>query len=96
LPILYHLAGRNGPVSSADLWRGFLHYLPCWIAVYASTTLACVLADDVAAPTQLIVGGGVGLAVAVGAALAFERPRTTLRYAVGTLTAYLAGRPAWR
>lgn len=30
MPIVYWLAGRRGPVSTADLWIGFLKYLPVW------------------------------------------------------------------
>jgi O-antigen/teichoic acid export membrane protein len=30
LPVYYWLAGRSGPVSTGDLWAGFLKHLPVW------------------------------------------------------------------
>jgi PST family polysaccharide transporter len=37
LPILYYNAGREGPVSTRDLWTGFLRHLPLWIVIFGAT-----------------------------------------------------------
>jgi PST family polysaccharide transporter len=94
LPLLYHVVGRSGPVRSADLWAGVLHNLPCPVAVYAATSVVRILVADAAPLPQLLVCGTVGVAVALAVPLAFARPRTTLRYAVATMSGHLVGRPA--
>ena len=40
MPILYYLVGRSGPVSTGDLWMGFLRQLPLWAIVFLVTWLA--------------------------------------------------------
>jgi O-antigen/teichoic acid export membrane protein len=90
LPILYHLAGRSGPVRTADLWRVFLSNLPCWIIVYGATSLAGAVLTDVSPLTELVVCGSVGLAVAVGALFVLDRPRATALYALSTLRMHFA------
>jgi O-antigen/teichoic acid export membrane protein len=94
LPILYHVVGRTGPVRANELWTGFLHNLPCCIAVYLITSLARVLVDDASALTQMLVCTPVGIAIAFVVPFAFNRPRTTLRYAVAALGSQLRSRPA--
>jgi PST family polysaccharide transporter len=81
LPILYHLAGRSGPVRTADLWRGFLAHVPSWAAVCAATALARSVVGDAAPLGQVVVGGSVGLAVGAAVTLALKRPREGARYA---------------
>ncbi|SRR6266436_4259381 len=64
LPILYHLAGRSGPVSAGDLWSGFVRHLPLWGVVLLVAWLVCLLIPDdqplkellIAAPTSLLAG----------------------------------------
>jgi O-antigen/teichoic acid export membrane protein len=90
LPVLYYLAGRRGPVSTADLWKGFLHNVPCWLAVYASTTLASTVVGNVSPIEKLLLCGSVGLAVGAGAVLVFERPRLIALYAVEIIKGSLA------
>jgi O-antigen/teichoic acid export membrane protein len=80
MPILYHLAGRQGPVRAGDLWAGFFSYLPCWAAVCVSTMLARAVVWESAPLFQLLVCGPVGLAGGAGAVLALRRPRETALY----------------
>jgi PST family polysaccharide transporter len=39
LPIMYHVAGREGPVSSKDLWRATLTHVPIWGITCGATYL---------------------------------------------------------
>jgi O-antigen/teichoic acid export membrane protein len=43
MPVLFHFAGRNGPVRAADLWVGVLRYLPLWVVVCGATWLVRLL-----------------------------------------------------
>jgi len=61
VPILYYFAGRQGPVTTADLWRGFFRYLPLWILVCGVTWLVHLLFVNSAPLVQLVVCGPVGL-----------------------------------
>ena len=90
LPILYHLAGRRGPVRSADLWTGFLSHLPCWAAAYGAATLARTMVSHAAPLVQLLVCVPFGMAAGVGAAFALRRPRTSALYAWNTVRSSLA------
>ena len=40
LPIVYYIAGREGPVSRKDLWSGCLRHLPVWGVVFGAACLA--------------------------------------------------------
>lgn len=90
LPIFYHLAGRRGPVRTTDLWKSFLHHLPCWGAVYAATTLARSMLGEATPAVQLLVCGPLGLAVGAGVVFALERPRESALYAWKTVRTSLA------
>lgn len=81
LPIVYYLAGRQGPVTTKDLWRAFFSHLPCWGTVYSATAIAHMLMKDKAAIVQLLVCGPIGLAVGSVVVLAFRRPRQSAAYA---------------
>lgn len=90
LPILYHLAGRRGPVRSADLWKGFLCHLPCWGAVYAAASLAHTVLAQAAPLLQLVVCVPVGLAAGAGTTFALKRPRENALYAWHAVMSLLA------
>ena len=62
-PVLFYLAGRRGPVSTMDLWIGFLRYLPLWLVVYASSHLAQTVVGELGPFSQLLVSVPVALAV---------------------------------
>ena len=90
MPILYHLAGRRGPVCSGDLWKGFLSHLPCWGAAYLAGTLVHDAITPAAPFVQLLVCFPFGMAAGVGTALALKRPRESALYAWGLITGLLA------
>jgi PST family polysaccharide transporter len=85
LPILYHLAGRRGPVKSADLWGGFLSHLPCWVGAYLGAFLAHRALEGAPPLVDLLVCAPVGM---VGGALMLvmlRRPRESARQAWRTV-----------
>ena len=84
LPIVYYLAGRRGPVTTVDLWGGFLSHLPCWGAAYLTTTLARMTVAHAAPIVQLLVCGPIGLGAGVALILLFRRPRQSAFYAWNT------------
>ena len=61
LPILYYFAGREGPVTTADLWSGIFRYLPLWIVVCGVTSLVRLLLVNSSPLLQLVVCAPVGL-----------------------------------
>jgi PST family polysaccharide transporter len=61
VPILFYFAGREGPVTTADLWSGFFRYLPLWIVVCGVTWLVHLLFVSSAPLVQLVVCAPVGL-----------------------------------
>jgi O-antigen/teichoic acid export membrane protein len=89
LPIVYYLAGRRGPVTTGDLWIGFLSHLPCWGAVYLTTTLAYKTVEHAAPIVQLLVCGPVGLATGAALIFMFRRPRQSAFYAWNTVKSML-------
>jgi PST family polysaccharide transporter len=81
MPIIYYLMGRHGPVSTGDLWRGFLSHLPCWGVVYLATTLALMTVEHATPITQLLVCGPVSIAATAASICVFRRPRQSALYA---------------
>src|SRR5438876_149216 len=61
LPILYYVAGRAGPVTTADLWAGMLRYVPVWVVVCGTTYSMRLLMANSAPVVQLVVCASVGL-----------------------------------
>ncbi len=67
LPILYYLAGRAGPVTTSDLWAGFMRQLPLWGIVFAVACIMRLLTAKWRPVTQLIACSSVGLLAALTA-----------------------------
>jgi O-antigen/teichoic acid export membrane protein len=61
LPLLYHVAGREGPVGTKDLWVGFLRQAPLWVSVAGATYLIRLPLSNSAPLTQLSVCCPAGL-----------------------------------
>jgi PST family polysaccharide transporter len=61
VPILFYFAGRQGPVTTADLWTVVFRYLPLWIVVCGVTWLVRLLFVTSAPLVQLLVCAPVGL-----------------------------------
>lgn len=79
LPVVFHIAGRSGPVRTADLWIALGAFSPCWGAAYLATSLVHHAIGHAAPLVQLALCVPVGLAAALGAALCLKRPRATIR-----------------
>jgi O-antigen/teichoic acid export membrane protein len=61
VPILFYFAGRQGPVTTADLWTVVFRYLPLWIVVCGVTWLVRLFVMNSAPLVQLLVCAPVGL-----------------------------------
>ena len=61
VPALYHLAGREGPVTATDLWRGFLRCVPVWGVVCGATFSMHLLFAKTEPLVQLAVCIPIGL-----------------------------------
>jgi O-antigen/teichoic acid export membrane protein len=61
MPSLYYFAGREGPVTTADLWSGIFRYLPLWIVVCGGTWLVHLRFVNFSPLVQVIVCAPVGL-----------------------------------
>lgn len=79
LPAYYYLAGRSGPVSTADLWRSFLRHTPLWVGVWGLTTLALAVLATATPLVQVAVAAPCGLIGGLGLAFAYPPSRRTLQ-----------------
>jgi PST family polysaccharide transporter len=61
MPLLYYFAGRVGPVSAVDLWRGIFRFVPLWIVVCGVTWLVHLLVVNYAPLVQLVICAALGL-----------------------------------
>jgi len=61
LPIRFYIAGRRGPVNTANLWVGFLRYLPVWFVVWGVTSLMMSAVPNASPFKQVIICAPVGL-----------------------------------
>lgn len=61
LPIFYWLVGRRDPVTTADLWIGFLRQLPLWGVVCATVWLTRTVLPNIAPLAQLAIRAPTGL-----------------------------------
>jgi len=77
LPIMFYLAGRDGPVSTADLWKSMFATLPCWIAAYVGTAAALAIVDEAAPLVQVALCLPVGIVMGSAAVLTLNRSRDT-------------------
>ena len=63
LPVLYYIAGRQGPVSTSDLWTRFLAHMPLWAVVLVVTSSTRAMAATLQPVTQLLICVPVGFLV---------------------------------
>lgn len=63
LPILYYIVGGRGPVTTRDLWTGFLRHLPLWVVMFVATWLMRAMVANLHPLTQLLVCVPVGFLV---------------------------------
>lgn len=81
LPIVFYIAGRSGPVSTGDLWLGFVSQLPAWVTVYFSTLLTRMAFANSSPIVQLLVCAPVGLILGGALLLPVRRSRESAFYA---------------
>jgi len=62
MPFMYYVAGRVGPVTTADLWLVFLRCVPLWAVVCGATFSMYLFVPDAAPIVQLAICAPVGLA----------------------------------
>jgi O-antigen/teichoic acid export membrane protein len=78
LPILNHIAGRTGPVSSLALWKSFFRHLPVWVVVFGVTRLVCHSIPSWAPILQVLVSSTVGLLAGTAFIWIFPPTRRTV------------------
>jgi PST family polysaccharide transporter len=66
LPIVYYMAGRQGPVSRKDLWIGCWRHLPLWGVVCGTASLARIFVLGANPWMQLLLCGPVALLAGAG------------------------------
>jgi PST family polysaccharide transporter len=85
LPILFHLAGRRGPVRSTDLWGGFLSHLPCWAGAYAGALIAQRALGEAGHLIEVVVCAPAGMVGGALMLIVLRRPRESARHAWRTV-----------
>ncbi len=60
-PLLYYFAGREGPVTTGDLWIGVFRYLPLWAIVWVTIYSMRLLFASSPPLVQLVICTPVGL-----------------------------------
>jgi O-antigen/teichoic acid export membrane protein len=61
LPVVFYIAGRQGPVTTNALWRSFFQHLPLWFVVCAATASARHALNGCSSLMQLLICVPVGL-----------------------------------
>jgi PST family polysaccharide transporter len=77
LPLTYYIAGRQGPVTTRDLWGRFFTHLPVWGVVCGVTYAARQLVLNAAPWKQLALCAPAGLLVGMGFIFAYPPARRT-------------------
>lgn len=72
VPVLFYFAGRQGPVTTGDLWRRVICYLPLWIVVFGATWMTRLVATTLSPLMQLALCVPAG--VVAGAILIWAIP----------------------
>jgi len=75
LPIVYHIAGKTGPIKTRDLWMGFVSHLPCWFVVFLTTSVIHKAVQHTSPLVQLLVCAPIGLGAGAALIMLFPRPR---------------------
>ncbi len=85
LPVVYYMAGRQGPVSTADLWASLSRHLPLCAVVLAVTAAARVTVLDFGPLAQLSICAFTGSLAGVAFAWFFTPIRRTAVNLVATI-----------
>ena len=92
LPISYLIAGRRGPVTTKDLWMGFLRHLPVWGAIFAATYLTHNMVRNFGPFTELLICVPIGLLAGAAFICVYAPSRRT---ALSLLNALKELRRSW-
>jgi O-antigen/teichoic acid export membrane protein len=65
IPVVYYIAGRQGPVSTRDLWTSTVRQLPVWLIVSATAWLVGTRWVTSAPLVQFVVGTAAGLVAGI-------------------------------
>lgn len=84
-PIYYWIAGRAGPVSTKDLWIGFLKHLPVWGVVTLTAWLTLKAVSNLSPLVQLAVCVPASLLAGAGFILAFPPSRQVAKNLLSTV-----------
>jgi PST family polysaccharide transporter len=80
LPIMYYLAGRHGPVTTADLWSASVKHVPLWGVVCGSTYLAYSILFNFSPLVQVAICIPVGTLAGAALVYLYKPSRTVLIY----------------
>jgi PST family polysaccharide transporter len=83
MPVLFHLAGRVGPVTRADLWSVFFRYLPVWAVVCGATALVDHFVANLAPLVRLLICCPAGFLVGIGFIWLYAPTRRTALNLIG-------------
>ena len=78
MPVLYFLAGREGPVRQSHMWREFISLLPVWGVVFCGTFLARKLVWHAGPLTEVLICGLLGFLVVAAFAWVYPPARQIL------------------
>jgi O-antigen/teichoic acid export membrane protein len=92
LPVMFHMAGKSGPVKTSDLWSGFLRQLPVWAVVCAATFAARTLVTASRPITQLLVCTPLGLLAGVAFVISYPPARRVALNLLGIVRLLKKGR----
>lgn len=94
LPMTFFIAGRKGPVRTADLWETFLKHVPIALVVATFTLCAYSLVHNLSPFRQLLVCAPVGIVAGLAAILLYPPSRSLVFSLLRGVRGAKAGAPA--
>jgi O-antigen/teichoic acid export membrane protein len=85
LPVIYYIVGRQGPVTTRDLWSRFFTHLPLYGVVCGATFLLHRLVPNSTPLVQLLVCGSAGLLVGASFICVYPPARRTMLHLFSVL-----------
>jgi O-antigen/teichoic acid export membrane protein len=85
LPVTFYIVGRQGPVTTKDLWSAFIRHLPVFLVVLTVTWLIASFSMTSSPLQQLIVSALSGLVGGAAAIFLFPPSRHTAMRLLGML-----------
>jgi len=85
LPIMFYLGGRVGPVTSRNLWAGFLRHLPVWGVACGSILLIQKFITGLSPLAECLLFGSIGLGVSAAFIRVYPPSRTVATNLISTI-----------